>query len=144
MIRYFRPKFAARNGVEIATIGTTTFNLTPNATLDLYMSGPPATSYIEGISYVTNVNGNDADGTITATLYKYDVSAAAEYVLTGAINMETLVPHMNVSLPILSTVTDAQRVLEVGDSVIIRLVSDSAVIDTQPQIEVTVELAVLA
>lgn len=85
----------------------------------------------------------DADGAITAVLQKYDASADAVVVLTGPINLETLVTREETSVPFLSTATDAQLILDTGDALEVAVVSNSAAIDTQPAgLVFTVELLV--
>jgi hypothetical protein len=85
----------------------------------------------------------DADGAITAVLQKYDASADAVVVLTGPINLETLVTREETSVPFLASLTAAQATFDVGDALEVAVVNDSAAIDTQPAgLVFTVELLV--
>jgi len=74
----------------------------------------------------------DADGTIVATLRKYDASADSAVTLTGNLELEALVTREETSAAVLGTLTDAQLTLDTGDALEIHVVNDSAAIDTQP------------
>lgn len=74
----------------------------------------------------------DADGTIVATLRKYDASADSAVTLTGNLDLEALVTREETSAAVLGTLTDAQLTLDTGDALEIHVVSNSAAIDTQP------------
>jgi hypothetical protein len=74
----------------------------------------------------------DADGTIVATLRKYDASADSAVTLTANLDLETLVTREESSIPYLSTVSEADLTLDTGDALEIHVVSNSAAIDTQP------------
>lgn len=74
----------------------------------------------------------DADGTIVATLRKYDASADATVTLTSNLDLEALVTREETSLAVLGTVSDADLTLDTGDALEIHVVNNSAAIDTQP------------
>jgi len=74
----------------------------------------------------------DSDGTIVATLRKYDASADATVTLTGNLDLEALVTREESSVKVLGTLTDAQLTLDTGDALEIHVVSNSAAINTQP------------
>lgn len=75
---------------------------------------------------------NDADGTIIAKLVKYDASADAAVDVSENLNLEALVTREESFANKLSTATDAQLMLDVGDALEVHVVSNTATIDTQP------------
>lgn len=74
----------------------------------------------------------DADGTLVATLRKYDASADAAVTLTANLDLIALTTREETSAAVLGTLTDAQLTLDTGDALEVHVVSDSAAIDTQP------------
>lgn len=76
----------------------------------------------------------DADGTLLFTLEKYDASAGAYVALTTAVNLETLIAAVGASyaVTVLDTLTEAQVYFDTGDTLVAKIVSNSAAIDTQP------------
>jgi hypothetical protein len=73
----------------------------------------------------------DADGTIVATLRKYDASADTPVTLTDNVDLEALVTREESSTAVLG-LSDADLTLDTGDTLEIHVVSNSAAIDTQP------------
>lgn len=144
MRKHFEPKVAHRSGVLPAFVSgavATTANNTNNNRIPT----PLRRALVERASVVLSTIGSDADGTILATLYKYDASAAAAVALSSALSLEAAgvaTANVVVELPILSTLTDAQRLLDEGDSLYVAVVSNSAAIDTAPVGTYTVELLV--
>lgn len=81
-------------------------------------------------------------GTIEGVLQKYDASADAAVTLTGSIDLEALVSSEGTALPLLTTLTDAQKTLDAGDT--LQFVITSGTINTQPvDLMVNTELLVL-
>lgn len=77
----------------------------------------------------------DSDGTILATFNKRDNVGAADVPLTAATSLEVdflATVNKNFAVPLLSTLTDAQRLCQPGDICFINIVNNSAAIDTQP------------
>ena len=74
----------------------------------------------------------DADGTIVAKLVKYDASADTTVDVTDTLNLEALVTREESFINKLSTATDAQLLLDVGDALEVHVINNSAAIDTQP------------
>lgn len=72
-----------------------------------------------------------ASGTLKATLRKYDASADAAVTLTADLDLETLTTREEGFASILTTVSDAELTLDVGDALEIHVVSTAA-IGTQP------------
>lgn len=123
------------------TLGTSP--LTANTTNDFYIVAPPVNACIGGggVTCVTVVA--DSDGTVLAYLAKYDASADAVVVLTSALDLETVVTKEAARFTVLGTLTDAQRTFDTGDTLLLRVINNSAAINTQPtELTVTAELFV--
>jgi hypothetical protein len=81
-------------------------------------------------------------GTITGVLQKYDASANAAVTLTGNVNLEALTAKEGTAVSLLTTLTDAQKTLDTGDT--LQFVITSGTVDTQPvDLMVNTELLVL-
>lgn len=106
--------------------------LTANATNTLHLGGTNSRSWIAGVCTSCLTVPADADGTIVATLKKWDVSAGAAVVLSSALDLEALVAKTATPFTILATLTDDQRTLDTGDTLYVEIVNNSAAIDTQP------------
>lgn len=86
----------------------------------------------------------DADGTILATAVKYDASANSTVTLSANLDLEALVTREESFANPLGTLTDAEITLDVGDTLEIHVVNNSAAINTQPAgLVFTAEVVVL-
>lgn len=104
--------------------------LTANATTRFDFGGYFKRAAIAGCMVSCSTVPADADGTILATLLKRN--GATITTLSAALNLEALVANVASPFVLLSTLTDAQLALEVGDILYVEIVSNSAAIDTQP------------
>lgn len=144
MLKYFRPK-PGRLGfhpvfIDVSNVG----NLTANTTNRFHAGAPYRRAVFLRFGAVATTVPVDADGTILARVVKYDASADAEVTLSADINLEALVTREVSFADALSTATDAQLVLDDGDSLQIHVVNNTATIDTQPTLlSFTVELGLL-
>lgn len=133
--------------IHATAIGTGGLNATANTTTNYLAGSLGRTAWIEGITISAVAAGADADGTLLVTAFKRDVSAGADVALTGAFSLESdgiTAGYRTFAIPLLSTLTDAQRMLDPTDTVFVRATSNSAAIDTQPnQCRVVFELAVI-
>lgn len=135
------PHFDAMFAIIAAWINTITANTTTlfgfpaitsrSNTADALAKGEHI-SYIERLTAVCHTLVADADGTVLLTIRKYDRSAAADVTLATSFNLETLTAKEASHIPFDSGVTDAQRILDVGDFLFAEVVNNSAAIDTQP------------
>jgi len=82
----------------------------------------------------------DADGVMTLTVKAFDVTEAADDVLVSAQDMETLILVANKAykLTLAAETTENERTLEVGDTIRVELISNSAVIDTNANVSIEV------
>lgn len=116
---------------------------TANDTTTIRIPTPPGKFYFSKAAIQCVTVLSDADGTALLTVQKYDASADAEVALTDASSIEAAVmtTKERVELNPGAAVTDAQRLLDTGDTLNFKVVSNSAAIDTQPtEFSVTVEL----
>lgn len=126
------------NYIRTGQIGGTNFlggasPLTANQTTIFRLGGMAGRKCLVSRLGATTVTvPNDADGTILAKLVKYDASADAGVDLTDNLNLEALVTREESFVNRLSTATDAQLMLDVGDALEVHVVSNTASIDTQP------------
>jgi hypothetical protein len=107
--------------------------LTANTTNTRSIGGINRAAFVERISVSVRTVPADADGTLLITVKKRDASAAANVTLTGTtFNLESLTANASTAIPLLTTLTDAQRTCDEGDTIFVEVVSNSAAIDTQP------------
>jgi hypothetical protein len=107
-------------------------NFAANATSTLFLGAVNVRAWISRVSVSCFVIPVDNDGTLLATLKKWDKSAGAAVVLSAALDLEALVAKQTTDFAMLSTLNDDQRTIDVGDTLYIEIVSNSAAIDTQP------------
>lgn len=116
-------------------IGTGGLNLTANATTTYRIPTPAVRCAIARLAISAGGIASDADGTILATINKRDNVNAANVPLTAATSLEVdfiTVANTVYRVPILTTLTDGQKIFQVGDQLYVDIVNNSAAIDTQP------------
>lgn len=119
--------------------------LTVNDTTTFKVPAPYRRYRFRKASCIAGTIAVDADGTVLATVKKL-TAPSTKASLTDALSFEaagltadTVAPFVN-----LSTATEAQRVVSLGESLIVDVVSNSAAIDTQPAIVfITIEVELL-
>jgi len=84
-----------------------------------------------------------ADGTILGVLQKYDASANTAVALTGNVDLEALTAHEGTAVTLLSSLTDAQRTLDTGDTLRFVVTTNNTVGTAQVDLMVHVEVFVL-
>lgn len=108
--------------------------LTVNATTTLFLGGSNVRSWISKVALSFFTLPADADGSVLATVKKWDASAGSAVTISAALDCEVtnMVAKVVKEFAILQTLTDDQRTLDVGDSLYIEFVNNSGAIDTQP------------
>ncbi len=81
-------------------------------------------------------------GTITGVLQKYDASANAAVTLTSAVDLEALTAKEGTALTFLTTLTDAEKLLDTGDTVQFVVTTDNTVTTAAVDLMVNTELLV--
>lgn len=106
--------------------------LTANNTTTYRLGGLGRLAQIAQVVTSTTTVPADADGTILATVFKYNAVTDAQVAVTSAIDLETLTTREGrVTLP-LATASDAALTFGNNDTVEIAVVNNSAAINTQP------------
>lgn len=142
MLDYFRPK-PGRFGISSTMMhGRAQGNITASGDTEHNFGASPAKAFVNAAvvsADVVPVGG----GTITAILRKYDASANAYVTLTSAVDLEALTAKEGTALSFISTLTQAQRTLDTGDTLVF-LITASGTVTTQPDdLVVNTELLVL-
>lgn len=100
--------------------------LTANNTTKFYLPPVGRKCKVVGLSYVCTVKPADADGTILATVAKWN--GAAETTLTNPLDLEAV----TVRIPASARPNAAgDAVVQANESLLINVVNNSAAIDTQ-------------
>ena len=118
-----------------ATIGnntTTTYNF----------GGHPAVCLINRAMVSAGTVPAATSGTILGVLQKYDASADTAVALTGNVDLEALVAHEGTAVALLSTLTEEQKTLAVGDTVRFVVTTNNTVTTAAADLMVNVELLV--
>lgn len=134
MITFFRPK-PSRFGTMPLTLSTmNAYNITANGTRNIVLNGLPYRKAIFSSGYYSSLTpAADADGTVLGSIVKYDSSASAYVVLTDVYDLEAVgAGAVKVPMPALATLTEQEKFIDLGDSLLFRVVNNSAAIDTQP------------
>jgi len=88
-----------------------------NSTTTTYSFGShPAKCYINRAVVSAGTVPASTSGTILGVIQKYDASANAAVTLTADVDLEALTAKEGTAVALLSTLTDAQRTLDTGDT----------------------------
>jgi hypothetical protein len=104
--------------------------------------GHPATCVINRAVVSAAVVPASTGGTILGVLQKYDASATAAVTLTGNVDLEALVAHQGTAVPLIATLTDAQRRMDAGDTLRFVVTTTDTVTTPATDLMVNVELLV--
>lgn len=116
-----------------------------NTTTTVYnFGGHPAICQINRAVVSAGTVPASTSGTILGVLQKYDASADAAVALTGNVDLEALTAHEGTAVALLSTLTDAQRTLDIGDTVRFAVTTNNTVTTAAVDLMVNVELLVQA
>jgi len=124
----FRPREPYRAKSEIVTVTAAIPTLTANTTTTVHVPTPARRSFLLSASIQCSTIPADADGAITATVKRYDVSGAAAVSMSSALDCEALVALTATRFTMLSGST---RIKAREDTLRVDFVNDSAAIDTQ-------------
>ena len=82
-------------------------------------------------------------GTILGVIQKYDASADAAVALSGNVDLEALTAHEGTAVTFLSTLTEAQKTMDSGDTIRFAVTASSTLGTAAVDLTVNVELLVL-
>ena len=123
---------AGRCDAAIGNSTTTTYNF----------GGHPAKCIINRAVVSAGTVPASTSGTILGVLQKYDASANAAVALSGNVDLEALTAHEGTAIALLTTLTDAQKTLDTGDTVRFVVTTDNTVTTAAVDLVVNVELLV--
>jgi hypothetical protein len=140
---FFRPKpgrfgvasavLAGRCDAVIGNSGTTTYSF----------GGHPARCQVSRAMVSAGTVPASSGGTILGVLQKYDAVANAAVTLTGDVDLEALTAHEGAAVPLLTTLTSAQKTLNPGDTLRFAVTTTSTVGTAAVDLVVNTELLVL-
>lgn len=114
-----------------------------NSTTTTYSFGShPAKCYINRAVVSAGTVPASTSGTILGVIQKYDASADAAVTLTDNVDLEALVAKEGTAVALLSTLTDAQRTLDTGDTLQFVVTTTNTVTTAAVDLVVNVELFV--
>jgi len=102
----------------------------------------PAKCYINRAVVSAGTVPASTSGTILGVIQKYDASADAAVTLTANVDLEALTAKEGTAVALLSTLTDAQRTLDTGDTLQFVVTTDNTVTTAAVDLMVNVELFV--
>ena len=143
MPTFFAPK-PGRFGIQPTLLNSGRINTGTLAagTQNHNIGGYPGKAYINKFAVAAEVFPTAATS-CTMALIKYEDSAAVDVVLSSLLDINAKTAETSLAGAILSTLTEAERTLDVGDTVRIQIVT-TGVVSVQPDdITVSVELLVL-
>ena len=113
-----------------------------NTTTTYNFGGHPATCLINRAMVSAGTVPASTSGTILAVLEKYDSTANAAVTLTANIDLEALTAKEGTALTFLTTLTDAEKLLDTGDTVQFVVTTNNTVTTAAVDLMVNVELLV--
>jgi hypothetical protein len=123
---------AGRCDAAIGNSTTTTYNF----------GGHPATCIINRAMVSAGTVPASTSGTILGVLQKYDATANSAVALTDNVDLEALTAHEGTAVALLTTLTDAQKILRPGDTVRFVVTTNNTVTTAAVDLMVNVELLV--
>lgn len=123
---------AGRCDAAIGNSTTTTYNF----------GGHPAKCVINRAVVSAGTVPASTSGTILAVLQKYDASANTAVTLTDNVDLEALTAKEGTAVTLLTTLTDAEKLLDTGDTVQFVVTTNNTVTTAAVDLMVNVELLV--
>ena len=121
-----------RCDAAIGDSGATTYNF----------GSHPAKCYINRAVVSAGTVPASTSGTILGVIQKYDASANAAVTLTADVDLEALTAKEGTAVALLSTLTDAERTLDTGDTLQFAVTTNNTVTTAAVDLMVNVELFV--
>jgi len=113
-----------------------------NTTTTYSFGGHPATCIINRAMVSAGTVPAATSGTILGVLQKYDATANSAVALTDNVDLEALTAHEGTAVALLTTLTDAQKILRPGDTVRFVVTTNNTVTTAAVDLMVNVELLV--
>ncbi len=113
-----------------------------NTTTTYSFGSHPAKCYINRAVVSAGTVPAATSGTILGVIKKYDASANAAVTLTDNVDLEALTANEGTAVALLSTLTDAERTLDTGDTLQFVVTTNNTVTTAAVDLMVNVELFV--
>ena len=113
-----------------------------NTTTTYSFGSHPAKCIVNRATVSAGTVPASTSGTITGVLQKYDASANAAVTLTSAVDLEALTANEGTALTFLTTLTDAEKLLDTGDVVLFVVTTYNTVTTAAVDLMVNGELLV--
>ena len=113
-----------------------------NTTTTYSFGSHPAKCYINRAVVSAGTVPASTSGTILGVIKKYDASANAAVTLTDNVDLEALTANEGTAVALLSTLSDAERTLDTGDTVQFVVTTNNTVTTAAVDLMVNVELFV--
>lgn len=125
-------------------LGTGGTTVTASATTTVPIESPPERGWVQSLSMRGETAAVSGSGTVLVTIYKRDVANSADVALNTAVSIEaagltTLLA--NIDIPVLTTLTTAQRTKLEADTFFASIVSDAAIGTAPVRVQLCVTLA---
>jgi len=113
-----------------------------NTTTTYSFGSHPAKCYINRAVVSAGTVPAATSGTILGVIKKYDASANAAVTLTDNVDLEALTANEGTAVALLSTLTEAERTLDTGDTLQFVVTTNNTVTTAAVDLMVNVELFV--
>jgi len=140
---FFGPKANRSGTMPVALVGRLDGTVGNSGDTTFSFGGYPQKGYLSKF-IVSQAVLMTSGGAVTAVVQKYDASANAAVVLTDAVDLltATQVAREGYAIELLSTLSQAQRTLDVGDTLEVKVTAASTVTGQPTDFFVTAELLV--
>jgi len=140
---FFAPKPGRLGVLPNVLAGRCAAAIGDSATTVYNFGGHPARCAISRAVVAAGTVPASTGGTILGVIQKYDASADAAVALTDNVDLEALTAHEGTAVALLSSLTDAQKTLDTGDTLRFAVTTSSSVTTAAVDLTVNVELLVL-
>ena len=139
---HFRPKVPSRFGAN-PTFVSGAVAATANTTVNTLVPVPKTKCFVSKVTITLSTIGSDSDGTILLTPQIVATDGSTARDLASAVSLELNgVATALVPVAVTITATDGNRVLQEGETLRLKVVNNSAAIDTAPVGYVSFDLLV--
>ena len=139
---YFAPTPGRLGVLPNLLVGRCAAAIGNNTTTTYSFGSHPAKCYINRAVVSAGTVPASTSGTIVGVIQKYDASADAAVAVTGNVDLEALTAHEGTAVALLSTLTEAERTLDTGDTLRFVVTTNNTVTTAAVDLMVNVELFV--
>lgn len=139
---YFAPTPGRLGVLPNLLVGRCNAAIGNNTTTTYSFGSHPAKCYINRAVVSAGTVPASTSGTILGVIQKYDASANAAVTLTADVDLEALTAKEGTAVALLSTLTDAERTLDTGDTLQFVVTTNNTVTTAAVDLMVNVELFV--